>query len=60
MQHFSPVQPENARPEVIVEDALTEAVEPKDEFSSPIIEGFVLLRLPALTGNIWFRPPPSL
>lgn len=60
MQHFSPIQSENAPPEVIVEKAVIQVVAPKNEYPSSIVEEEILLRQPELVANIWFRPPPSL
>lgn len=58
MQHYSPVQGENAQAEVIVEQLFTLPVVENDESPSHIYQDEALPQQDEATCNIWFRPPP--
>jgi hypothetical protein len=59
MQHFAPMQGENAQLEATVERICVELVVEKKEFPSHAFEVESLPQRPELTTSVWFRPPPT-
>ena len=59
MQHYSPVQGENAQPEIVVAQIFTKVVVENNQSASHILENERLPQRPELIASIWFRPPPA-
>ena len=59
MQHFAPMQGENAQLEATVERICVELLVEKKEFPSHAFEVESLPQRPELTTSVWFRPPPT-
>ena len=59
MQHFAPIERENAQLEATVERICVELLVEKKEFPSHAFEVESLPQRPELTTSVWFRPPPT-
>jgi hypothetical protein len=59
MQHYSPVQAENAQPEATIEEIFAEVVVENNESASYVFEHETLPQRPELIMSTWFRPPPA-
>jgi len=60
MQHFTPVQGENARPEAALEEIPTEVVSEHNQYPAQNFHEETLPQRPELIDGFWFRPPPAL
>jgi hypothetical protein len=59
MQHFAPVQTEDAQLEATVAEILGRLMVEESEFSAHELHKETLPQRPELLASIWFRPPPT-
>jgi hypothetical protein len=59
MQHFSPVQAENAHVDAVIVEVARVTVD-STKYPSREIEDLIAPRQPERQDNLWVRPPPAL
>lgn len=59
LDHFTPVQGDNAQLEAIVEEIFVRLTVEKKELPTPILQDPALPQPVELIVSVWFRPPPA-
>lgn len=59
LDHFSPVQGDNAQLEAIVEETFQRLTADKKELPTPVLQDPTVPKPVELIASVWFRPPPA-
>ncbi len=59
LDHFTPVEGDNAQLEAIVEQIFVRLTLERKEFPTPILQDPKLPQPVELIASVWFRPPPA-